>query len=121
MKHSPHGAGPRRSRNAPTWGIWSGWRERSGLASTYGLDGEAGHYRRSLLLGTRAWMHDAVGETEAAVAELRRAWAQAGTNAPDFTRRVGVRLRRLLWVALELRAVDPDDVVRAHEEAWPGG
>jgi DNA-binding SARP family transcriptional activator len=66
-------------------------------------------------------MRDAAGETEAGVAELRRAWGEAKPNEPAFVRRLGRRLHRPLWAALELSAIDPEEAVRAYERAWPGG
>ena len=83
--------------------------------------GEAGRYMRSLLLGLRASMREAAGETEAAVAELRLAWDEAKPNEPALVRRLGVRLQRPLWAALELGAIDPEEAVRALERARPGG
>jgi LuxR family maltose regulon positive regulatory protein len=82
---------------------------------------EAGRYLRSLLLGLRASMRAAAGETEAAVAELRRAWGEAKPNEPALVRRLGGRLHRPLWAALELGAIAPEEAVRALERAWPGG
>jgi DNA-binding SARP family transcriptional activator len=83
--------------------------------------GAAGRYMHSLLWGLRAWMLFNAGETQAGVAELQRTWAEAGSNAAELVRREGVLLRPLLWTAVELAALDVDELVRAYEQAWPGG
>jgi len=83
--------------------------------------GDAGSYLRSLLLGQRAWMRHAGGHAGAAVAELQLAWVEAGSNQADLIRRLGDRIGRLLWIALERGAIGADEVIRAHEHAQPGG
>ncbi len=85
------------------------------------VPGDVGRYSRALLLGLRAWLHDAEGEEAAARASLEAMWAAAGPNAADVVRREWRLLEGPLWRALAAGALDPDAVVAAIESAWPGG
>ncbi len=85
------------------------------------VPGAVGRYSRALLLGLRAWLHDAEGDEANARADLEAMWATAGRNAPDVVRREWQLLEQPLWKALAAGALDPESVVGAIESAWPGG
>ena len=85
------------------------------------VPGNVGRYSRALLLGLRAWLHDAEGDETAAQSDLEAMWTAADRNAADVVRREWELLEGPLWRALAAGALDPDAVVAAIESAWPGG
>ena len=85
------------------------------------VPGNVGRYSRALLLGLRAWLHDAEGDETAAQSDLEAMWTAADRNAADVVRREWDLLEGPLWRALAAGALDPDAVVAAIESAWPGG
>lgn len=83
--------------------------------------GETGRYSRALLLGLRAWLHDAKGDDRASLEDLRAMWSSAGATAADVVRREWALLQDPLAKGLAADALDANAVVAAIESAWPGG
>jgi ATP/maltotriose-dependent transcriptional regulator MalT/DNA-binding SARP family transcriptional activator len=85
------------------------------------VPGQAGSYARALLLGVRAWLHDAVGDERGALEDLGRMWTAAGADVADVLRREWRLLEQLLWKALERGILNPSPAIAAIEASSPGG
>jgi ATP/maltotriose-dependent transcriptional regulator MalT/DNA-binding SARP family transcriptional activator len=83
--------------------------------------GEAGHYHRSRLAATRAWLEHQRGDRDAAHEGLKRCLAEAGENAHQVMRAHWGQLRPILWQALADGAIEPSTVLPVVERALPGG
>ena len=73
------------------------------------------------LIALRAWLRSLDGDDAGAVADVTRAWKEAGDEPQHLLRREWPRLEPLLWRALEVGALAPASVVAALEAALPGG
>ena len=73
------------------------------------------------LIALRAWLRSLDGDDAGAVADVTRAWEEAGDEPQHLLRREWPRLEPLLWRALEVGALAPASVVAALEAALPGG
>ncbi len=73
------------------------------------------------LLALRAWVRSLDGDEAGALADVRRAWEDAGDGTRHLLRRERPRLEPLLWKALERGVLAPEDVVEAVDAARPGG
>ena len=73
------------------------------------------------LLALRAWLRSLDGDEAGALADVTRAWEDAGDGTRHLLRRERPRLEPLLWTALERGVLAPERVVEALDAARPGG
>ena len=77
------------------------------------LPGDDGRFWRARSLAQRAWLRYARGDVDAAVEDLRVAWAMARGTEAHMLRSQWDHLRPLLWTALERGAIEPAGAVAA--------
>jgi ATP/maltotriose-dependent transcriptional regulator MalT/DNA-binding SARP family transcriptional activator len=85
------------------------------------LPGASGSFWRAVLLAHRACLHAESGVTDAADADVVRAFELAGPAMHHVVRRTWPRLREPLAGALSRTSLDPVAAVRAVDAAKPGG
>ena len=82
--------------------------------------GASGRYHRARLLAASAWLHEVAGDVSAADADLASGWAQARGCTHHLVRLEWERIEALVGRALERGNLDPEEVTRAVERAFPG-